>query len=195
MANATRNAILRALLDGALCDLMVKTKANNVWINDDTTLATKLAEIVASLNDKVTTAAMEDAVDTAISNLIAGAPETYNTLKELADYISTHEGVVETLNAAMQGKADKTTVEAIQATVNGLGALSKKSIVSESDLDEALKAKVNAASEGNHSHSNKAVLDGITAADITSWNGKGKTYVQTGQPANITANDLWIQLV
>ena len=39
------------------------------------------------------------------------------------------------------------------------GALADKDVVSESDLDAALAEKVNAASEGNHSHSNKSVLD------------------------------------
>lgn len=49
------------------------------------------------------------------------------------------------------------------------GALANKSIVSESDLDSALAEKVNAAAEGNHSHSNKTVLDGITSAKVTAW--------------------------
>ena len=49
------------------------------------------------------------------------------------------------------------------------GALADKDTVSESDLDSALAEKVNAAAEGNHSHSNKTVLDGITAAKVTAW--------------------------
>lgn len=49
------------------------------------------------------------------------------------------------------------------------GALADKDIVSESDLDTALAEKVNAASEGNHSHSNKTVLDGITSTKVSNW--------------------------
>lgn len=49
------------------------------------------------------------------------------------------------------------------------GALASKDIVSESDLDTALAEKVNAAAEGNHSHSNKSVLDGITADKVSAW--------------------------
>lgn len=193
MSNA-RNAILTALLEGAMVELMVKTKVDNVYVDDTTTLAAKLAEIIASLNSKVTTESMNTAIDTAIDGLIDGAPETYNTLKEIAVYISDHEDVVDALNSAIGNKADKSTVQAIQTTVNALGALSQKSVVTEDDLDSALKEKVNAASEGNHSHSNKSVLDGITAAKVSAWDGKGKFYVQASQPSGLTSNDLWVKL-
>lgn len=50
------------------------------------------------------------------------------------------------------------------------GALASLDKVTEENLDSALKAKVNAAAEGNHSHANKAFLDtlsGATDAEIT----------------------------
>ncbi len=190
-----RNAILTALLEGAVVELMVKTKVDNVYIDDTTTLAAKLAEIIASLNAKVTTETMNSAISAAIDNLIDGAPETYNTLKEIATYISEHEDVVTTLNSAIGNKADKTTVEAIQATVNALGSLARKSVVTEADLDSALREKVNAASSGNHSHNNKSVLDGITSEKVNAWDEKGKFYAQATQPSGLTANDLWARII
>ena len=193
MSNA-RNAILTALLEGAIVELMVKTKVDNVYIDDTTTLAAKLAEIITSLNSKVTAENVNAAITTAIDALIDGAPETYNTLKEIAVYISDHEDVVEALNSAIGNKADKSTVQTIQTAVNALGALSKKSVVTENDLDSALKEKVNAASEGNHSHSNKSVLDGISSDRVSAWDGKGKFYVQSSQPSGLTSNDLWVKL-
>lgn len=39
-----------------------------------------------------------------------------------------------------------------------------KDIVAETDLDAALKEKVSAAAEGNHSHANKAFLDTLSGA-------------------------------
>lgn len=51
------------------------------------------------------------------------------------------------------------------------GALAGKSQVSETDLDDALKEKVNSASEGNHSHGNKTVLDQIEQADLDKLDG------------------------
>ena len=58
-------------------------------------------------------------------------------------------------------------------TVNGkavniavpTGALASKSEVVEADLSAALKEKVNAAAEGNHSHNNKALLDTYTQTE------------------------------
>lgn len=50
------------------------------------------------------------------------------------------------------------------------GAMADKDNVTEADLDAALKEKVNAAAEGNHSHANKAFLDtlsGATDAEVT----------------------------
>lgn len=251
-----RNAILTALIEGAIVELMVKTKVDNVYVDDTTTLSAKLAEMITSLNTKATkteltnglagksdtghthtqgevsglsaalnerptTTAMNAAISAAITDLIDGAPGTYDTLKEISEYIASHEDVVDTLNAAIGNKADASTVTALQATVNALGSLAKKSSVSESDLDSALKEKVNAAAQGNHSHSNKAlldtytqteanladavskkhnhsnktILDGITAAKVSAWDGKGKFYAQASQPENLTAHDLWAKLL
>ena len=136
MANI-RNAILQALIDGALAELMVKTSADNVYLSDNqTTLSAKLAEMITALNGKATAdalnsglagkaekqhgheqsdingltaalaerptkTAMDAARSQAINELIDGAPDAYNTLAELANYISEHEDVVETLTAAI----------------------------------------------------------------------------------------------
>lgn len=196
-----KKAIIKAKIENEICELMVKSRIDNIFMTDNTqTLASKLAEIIASLNEKAKATDVTSEINTAISELINGAPETYDTLKELADYIASHEDVVDALNNAIGGKADKSALETLQGTVNaikttvdGLGSLAKKSLVSETDLDAALKEKVNAAAQGNHSHSNKTVLDGINSAKVAEWDGKSKVYTQASQPANMTDKDLWIQ--
>lgn len=75
------------------------------------------------------------------------------------------------------------------------GALADKNTVSESDLDSALAEKVNAAAEGNHSHSNKTVIDGITAAKVSAWDSaeaNAKAYADSAAStaANTVKNDL-----
>ena len=255
MATA-KNAILKAKIEGALVEILVKTTAANVMVDDSTTLAAKLAEIIASIATKAssedltnglaakaekvhthaqsditgledtlatlaTTEAMNAAISAAIDGLIDGAPETYNTLKEVATYIEEHEDVVSTLNAAIGQKADKSTVEAIQATVNALGAVAQLDIITEEYLSDELMEKINASAEGNHSHANKdlldtytqteadladavakkhshenkSVLDGITADNVTAWNGKANIYYSATEPANMTDKDLWVQIV
>ena len=224
MSNVAQKAILTAKIGGVLKDLMVKTTADQVFIDDSTTLAAKLTELVSALDGKAaashthaqadvtgledaltarpTTEAMNAAISTAISGLINGAPETYDTLKEIADYIDAHQDVVDALNASIGSKADASvvatlqeTVKAIKTVTDSLGALATKDSVAESDLDEALKAKINAAAEGNHSHDNKTVLDGITADLVTAWNGKSAIYYSATQPIGLAEGDLWVQLI
>lgn len=48
----------------------------------------------------------KSAADEAKAELIGGAPETYDTLKEVADYISSHKSVETALNAAIGQKAN-----------------------------------------------------------------------------------------
>lgn len=252
---ATRNAILKAKLEGVIYEIMVKTNAANVMVDETTTLATKLASIIAdcatkatktelteglagkansshthaqadvtgltdALSARPTTEAMNTAISTAISDLIGGAPETYDTLKEIADYIAAHEDVVTALNAAIGSKADKTAFEAVKATVDALGTLATKSIVTEAELDDSLKAKINASAEGNHSHANKdlldtytqteanladavskkhahdnkAVLDGITSEKVSAWDGKARVIFSSTEPTDLTDKDLWVHL-
>lgn len=253
---SAKQAILKAKIQGVLTEILVKTNAANVMVDDNTTLAAKISEIVAEIATKAssteltqglaakaekvhthaqsevtgleaaltarpTTDAMNSAISAAIDELIDGAPETYNTLKEVADYISSHADVVSALNEAIGNKADKTAFEAVKATVDGLGALATLDKVGEDNLSDDLKAKVSAAytdkhthsnkalldtytqTEANladavakkHSHENKSVLDGITADNVTAWGNKANVYYSATEPANMTENDLWVQIV
>jgi hypothetical protein len=49
-------------------------------------------------------------VQAAVADLIGGAPETYDTLKEVADYIEQHKDVETSLNAAIGNKANSADV-------------------------------------------------------------------------------------
>lgn len=196
MPNTAKKAILQAKIEGVLTDLMPKTTAEHVMYDETTTVAAKLAAILADVAALPTTTTVNSAISALRTELMGeGVPEAYDTFKELADYISTHQEVADALTAAVGNKADKTTVEALQATINGLGALANKSTVEEGDLSVALKEKINAASEGNHAHSNKAVLDGITAEKVTAWDGKATLFVGATAPADMGASDLFFKIV
>ncbi len=167
MANTTRNAIVQALVEGILTDLMIKTNVQNVYVDENTTLAAKLAEIISAINERAKSADVTVEISTAISNLIGGAPETLDTLKELADAIADHQDVTDAINAAIGNKADKSALEALQTALE----------------------------EASHTHANQAVLDSITAENVSAWNGKAKVTVGTSQPANMAAGDLFFKLV
>lgn len=48
MANTAKNAILKAKIEGVIYEIMVKTGAENVYVDDTTTLSAKLSEIIAA---------------------------------------------------------------------------------------------------------------------------------------------------
>lgn len=112
----------------------------------------------------------------------ANAQEALNTLTEIAAWIQEHPEDAAAINAAitaLQAKVDTgdTAVSTyvsqyVTLALNTLGALATKSTVAESDLDAALKDKVNAAAEGNHAHANMDTLNGVTAEKIASWDAK-----------------------
>lgn len=95
-------------------------------------------------------------------------------VKANEDALAVGGSVEQKISAAEQAAKDhaddldeamNTRVEALEDTAEGLGALATKDIVSENELDEALKAKVNAY----HSHENKEELDKIVAGDKAKW--------------------------
>lgn len=194
MSNTTRNATMQAIIEGVVTNLMVKTTAERVFLDDTTTLAAKLTEMIEAINLRAKTTDVNTLVNNLRQEMLGDVPiEAYNTFTELAAYIAEHKDVSDALTEAIGKKANQATVDEILTTLNGLGALANKSAVSESDLDADLKTKVNAASAGNHSHTNKTVLDGITADKVVEWDSKSKIYVLESDdtiPENVTANDL-----
>lgn len=127
-----------------------------------------------------------------VAKIVAGADKSYDTLKEIADWIlSDTTGAAKMANditrldgilAGIGGTDEEATVTVVAYVtkmINALGIgdyvktttmtiptgkLAGKDIVAEADLDAALKEKVNAAAEGNHSHANKAFLDTLSGA-------------------------------
>lgn len=108
------------------------------------------------------------------------AKESLDTLTEIAAWIQSHPDDVAAINSAitaLQNKlntGDQTVTAYVTAAISALnlGELATKDEVAESDLATTLLEKVNAAAQGNHSHSNKSVLDNITAEKVNEWNGK-----------------------
>lgn len=69
-----------------------------------------LAECIMMSDADSETKTIKDYIDETITNLVNGAPEAYDTLKELADAITENETVVDALNKAITDKADKTSL-------------------------------------------------------------------------------------
>ena len=94
-------------------------------------------------------------------------------------YYCVAENILAKWNGTEWKQINKQPTAEEMKTLLGLGSMAYKSEVVEGDLSAELAEKVNAASEGNHSHSNKDVIDGITSEKVTAWDaaeGNAKGY-------------------
>lgn len=135
---AVKNVVLQTMIEGVIYDIFAQCGAENVIVDTKTneTLAGRLASIMTSIttleSGKITPAQVDTKISTAISNLIDNAPETYDTLKEIADYINSNQSAVDALNTAIGSKVDK---------VSGKG-------LSTNDFTTALKTKLDGITAG-----------------------------------------------
>lgn len=187
-----KNAILRAKIQGTINDLMVKTNADNVVIDDaGTTLSAKLAEVLTSISARPTTENVTSAINALRQELLGDTPvEAYNTFTELAAYIEQHQDAADALTAAVGNKADKAT------TLAGYGitdAYTKTQ--ADQKITDVVNAKVTTLEGKAHEHANKTVLDGITAGTVSAWNGKSKVFYSATEPDSLAEGDLWVQLI
>ena len=97
---------------------------------------------------------------------VAALPEKAH---ESCLYYCVAENILAKWNGTEWKQINKQPTAEEMKTLLGLGAMAYLSEVAEDNLSAALKEKVNAAAEGNHAHSNKGVLDGITAEKVAAW--------------------------
>lgn len=151
---ATKYILEQIKLEGALKDLIAKSNGENVDVTyngTSMTLASALAKIYDDILALPNGSNVDAKISAAIDKLIGGAPATYDTLKEIADYISTHQEAAATLEALVAKKVDKVAGKQL----------------STEDFTTALKTKLSNMAE-------------VTAANVTSWNAKAdKTVVTT----------------
>lgn len=117
------------------------------------------------------------------------ASESLDTLSEIAAWIQSHPDDASAMNAAIAklqailagigGEGEDATVVAY--VTNAIAALSIGDYAKAADLT-ALAARVTALETDTHTHSNKTVLDGITAEKVTAWDAaeqNAKDYADT----------------
>ncbi|MBO6032518.1 MAG: hypothetical protein J6Q22_13855 [Prevotella sp.] len=220
---AELKATIKAMYEGIINDLMIKTKTDNVYLPDGVTLlSAKLSEIVTSINSMSTdidalptVSEVNTSISNAIDALIDGAPGTYDTLKEISDYIATHQSEYEAIIATLAGKVDKETGKGLSTNdyttaektkLDGIEAGANNYVlpVATSSTLGGVKqgANVTIGQDGTLSATNTTYTEATTtsaglmsAADKTKVNNMPKIYVSSTQPQNLTSNDLWFQIV
>ena len=71
-----------------------------------------------ALENLVGTTSVQSQISSAIADLVDTAPETLDTLGELAAAIQENDSIIDTLDAAITNKADKTEVEALKSELD-----------------------------------------------------------------------------
>ncbi len=176
-------------------DSLIKAKiATDIVENhyDDTELKAKVTNnenAIIILNGEGE-GSVKKQVDDAVARIISEAPETYDTLKEISDWISSHADDASTMNSQINtNKADILTLKALIGTLPD-GAASTTIVAyiteaigaSEIDLTSAIAtAKSEAVSEAT-TIANKALVDAKTYAD------KATKELSDGQVATNKAN-------
>lgn len=154
---------------------------------DDTALKARVAANEAAVSvlngDATTVGSVKKQVADAVAQIVADAPEAYDTLKEISDWISSHANDASAMNS--QIATNKTDIAALKALVGALPESAEATTIVEyvdevvaalaiGDYAKAadLAAAVTriAALEGKaHEHANKDVIDGVTAAKVAAW--------------------------
>lgn len=200
---------------------LVKTEDGKIsWVKPDTTTVEGLSTVIESLKTVVGDdksglvkqvadnkaaievlngdSAKEGSVAYQIAQIVADAPTSFDTLKEIADWINTHGNDATAMNSQINtNKSDITSLKglvgktSVASQIDGalkVDGADKYALASHSHeignitglqaalnnkaaatTVEALQGTVNELSSKAHEHANKTVLDSITAEKINNW--------------------------
>ena len=143
--NPVQNKVVKAKFD----EIEEKVNANETTILSHT-------EALNTLNGEGEGSVKKTAKDTAIAEItkvIADAPESFNTLKEISDWISNHENDASAMNSAIQ--TNKTDIASLKT--DKVDKETGKSLLADTD-----KVNYDDAVSKAHKHNNKSVLDKIS---------------------------------
>ena len=149
---------------------------------DITSIPSKISELANDSNYQ-TAEQISSTVTTEIAKVVADAPENFDTLKEMSDWIAGHENDASAMNSAISD--NKTAIASLQS-----GKADKSEIPT--TVSELTDSADYAKKTDLHSHTNKTVLDSITDTKVSNWDS-AKTHADSAHaPSNAQANVLEI---
>ncbi len=201
MAENMKKAILKKQIEGIVYEVMLKTTADQVVIDDaGTTLAAKLIELGQLPTNTY--------VDEKIAALVNGAPGTLDTLKELAAALGSDPNFATTIATQLGGKVDKVDGKGLstndytneeKAKLAGIAEGANKTTIVNNLTTTATGSALDAA-QGKVLNDNQVAHGGdtnihITAAERTKWNGAARIIAAESQPGDLTDKDLYLELI
>lgn len=216
---ASKNVILQMKLEEVLTDIMVRTGADNVIVDvaKNETLATRLASIARDLQSAtangMTEGKVNELITAKINALVNGAPQAYDTLKEIADYIAKNQSAVDAINSAIGNKVDKvvgknlSTNDFTTPLLNKLNAIADNATKTEKSTTNG-NIKINGVETTVYKHPTGAGNNHIptggkvgqvlknTASGTAQWADE-KNIVKTGAsaPEDLAVNELFFKVL
>ena len=149
-----------------------------------TTVEGKVTTLVGSdTNKSARTIASEE-----VAKIVAGADASYDTLKEIADWISSHKTDATAMNSAITalegivdgigGDGEKATV--VEYVTDAIAALKIGDYAKAADLT-ALAGRVTTLEGKAHEHANKALLDTYTQTEANLADAVAKKHEHTNK--------------
>ena len=214
LATLATSASVTSAIDGLRQEMLGDTpvEAYNTftelaaYIAEHKEAADALTAAVGNKADKATTlsgygitdAYTKTEVDTKISDAISeatGGESAASVKTALEAYKTSNDTRVKAIEDDYLKAADKT---ALQTAISDGDTSTLTTAKNYADgLNTAMDTRVDALEANTHTHSNKTVLDGITANKVAAWDGKGEAniYYSTTEPASLSDGDLWVQIV
>ena len=214
LATLATSASVTSAIDGLRQEMLGDTpvEAYNTftelaaYIAEHKEAADALTAAVGNKADKATTlsgygitdAYTKTEVDTKISDAISeatGGESAASVKSALEAYKTSNDTRVKAIEDDYLKAADKT---ALQTAISDGDTSTLTTAKNYADgLNTAMDTRVDALEANTHTHSNKTVLDGITAGKVAAWDGKGEAniYYSTTEPASLSDGDLWVQIV
>ena len=138
MSDNRRNATLKALIDAVITELMIKTSGEQIYLDDQTTLSSKMAEMVAAINLRDKKTDVDAKISTLESNINTKL-ETKADLSALGDLATKDKVAKDDLDTALQTELDsKATTADVDTKIS---ALQSSSDTKFSDTDKAINLR------------------------------------------------------
>lgn len=190
---AAKNTILKAKIENIIYDLMVKTTAANVYVDDTTTLAAKLSSIIADIASKASTEDLTSGLAGKANSVHTHAQSDITGLSDALSTLATNSSVTSAIDALRQEMLGETPVEAYN-TFTELAAY----ITEHQEVSDALTAAIGNKADKATTLSGYGITDAYTKTETdtkiseavaTATGGESAASVKTALDSYKTSND------
>lgn len=198
MANV-KNLIMKKQIEGVIYELMVKTVASQVYVDDNTTLAAKLSAIMAEIATKANTEEMTTALAGKAAASHTHEQSEINGLVDLLATLATSQSVTDAVDALRQEMLGDTPVEAYNTFTEMAQYIAEHQEVSDA-LTEAIGTKADKATSlagyGIEDAYTKTEVDQKIADAVSdATGGESAASVKSALEAYQTSNDARVKAI